>query len=153
MNPDNLPVRRFLQHEAPHWVREWEPYFVTICCIPRGKNQLCVSPLAEEILESVKEGVRRQIWSVDLVLLMPDHLHGIFHFNPAPGLKIIVANWKKLVARRWKVEWQRDFFDHRLRNDREYSKKFAYVRNNPVRAGLAESVFLWPYQWPRPIKD
>ena len=153
MNSGELPVRRFLPHEAPHWVRDWEPYFITICCEPRGQNQLCVSPLSDLILESVQEGARRKIWRVDLVLLMPDHLHGIWHFNPDPGLKTAITNWKKLAARRWKIQWQRDFFDHRLRNDREHAEKWAYVSNNPIKAGLAADEYSWPHRWPLAVRE
>jgi hypothetical protein len=32
--------------------------------------------------------------------------------------------------------WQPGFFDHVLRNDESYSKKWEYVRENSVRAGL-----------------
>jgi len=144
-----LPVRRFLPHDAPHWVPEWEPFFITICCLSRGHNQLCVQPLADQILESLRESEKRRIWSIGLVVLMPDHLHAILHFNPVPGMRVSLINWKKLAARRWKIKWQRDFFDHRLRNDAEYALKFAYVSQNPVRVGLAAEVGLWPYRWPK----
>jgi len=35
--------------------------------------------------------------------------------------------------------WQRGFFDHLLRSDESYAEKWNYVRENPVRAGLAQS--------------
>jgi len=144
-----LPNRRILPHEAPHWVPEWEPFFITINCLPRGQNQLCIEPAANQILESMKESEKRQIWSIGLVVLMPDHLHAILHFNPVPGMRVSLINWKKMVARRWKINWQRDFFDHRLRNDAEYAEKFAYVSMNPVRAGLVAEIGMWPHRWPR----
>jgi putative transposase len=86
---------------------------------------------------------------VDLVVLMPDHLHTMMSFNPVPGMRKTVSAWKQLAARRWRIKWQRDFFDHRLRNDREYSEKFAYVSENPVRAGLVAQAKDWPHRWAR----
>ena len=41
--------------------------------------------------------------------------------------------------------WQREFFDHVLRSSESYSEKWNYVRENPVRAGLAASADEWPY--------
>jgi len=41
--------------------------------------------------------------------------------------------------------WQRGFFDHVLRNDESYGKKWNYVQNNPVRAGLVSNADEWPY--------
>ena len=42
--------------------------------------------------------------------------------------------------------WQPGFFDHLLRNSESYDEKWEYVRNNPLRAGLANSRDDWPYQ-------
>ena len=41
--------------------------------------------------------------------------------------------------------WQSEFFDHLLRSDESYGSKWTYVRENPVRAGLAQSPEDWPY--------
>jgi putative transposase len=35
--------------------------------------------------------------------------------------------------------WQREFFDHVLRSEESYAEKWEYVRQNPVRAGVAAS--------------
>jgi hypothetical protein len=42
--------------------------------------------------------------------------------------------------------WQRDFFDHRLRDDESFEEKAAYILNNPVRAGLVNRFEDWPYK-------
>jgi hypothetical protein len=44
-----------------------------------------------------------------LCLLMPDHLHAIIAFPREPGMKTVITNWKKFVAAKHGVEWQRDF--------------------------------------------
>jgi hypothetical protein len=36
------------------------------------------------------------------------------------------------------VEWQRDFFDHRLRDHHELQERTSYILMNPVRKGLCE---------------
>jgi hypothetical protein len=48
------------------------------------------------------------------------------------------------------VRWQRDFFDHRLRNHRELDEKTCYVLQNPVRKNLAARVEDWPWVY-RPM--
>ena len=42
--------------------------------------------------------------------------------------------------------WQRDYWDRQLRRGESYSEKWAYVRTNPVRAGLVVRPEDWPYQ-------
>jgi putative transposase len=41
--------------------------------------------------------------------------------------------------------WQKGFFDHVLLSAESYSQKRHYVRENPVRAGLASRWEDWPY--------
>jgi putative transposase len=80
---------------------------------------------------------------------MPDHLHGLFAFpwKTASDLKGVVTNWKRYCSRRAGIDWQRDFFDHRIRNVDDHADKWAYIRTNPVRAGLVESADEWPHVW------
>jgi putative transposase len=48
-------------------------------------------------------------------------------------------------ARLHDVSWQRDFFDHRLRDHHEETEKISYIRLNPVRKGLCERPEDWPW--------
>ena len=32
--------------------------------------------------------------------------------------------------------WQREWFDHWIRNEAEWEKTVAYIQNNPVKAGI-----------------
>ena len=62
-----------------------------------------------------------------------------------------VKMWKSLSARSIRPTicggplWQRDYFDRYLRSEESYAQKWEYVRDNPVRAGLADSAEAWPY--------
>ena len=78
---------------------------------------------------------------------MPDHLHAIISFNRDPGMKKSIYVNKKFTARNHGIQWQRDFFDHRLRHDESYLEKAHYIRMNPVRAGLCQSPEDWAYVW------
>src|SRR4029453_6454760 len=69
---------------------------------------------------------------------MPDHLHAIIAFPRDPGMETTVKNWKKFAAGKHGVDWQRDFFDHRLRDHHELDEKSSYILMNPVRKGLSE---------------
>ena len=79
------------------------------------------------------------------MLLMPDHLHAIIGFPVCPGMKRVVTNWKRYIATRTGVAWQRDFFDHRLRNLHELIEKTSYIEQNPVRRNLSRRVEDWPW--------
>ena len=88
------------------------------------------------------------VWHCRLCLLMPDHLHAIIVFPTDPGMKTTITNWKKFVAGKNGVKWQRDFFDYRLRNHHEFQEKTQYILMNPVRKGLCERMgdWIWVYR-------
>ncbi|SPE50022.1 conserved hypothetical protein [Verrucomicrobia bacterium] len=63
-------------------------------------------------------------------------------------MQTAVQNWKKFISRKSGVDWQRDFFDHRLRDHWELQEKTSYILMNPVRKGLCERAehWVWVYR-------
>jgi putative transposase len=139
----SLPVRKKLPHTVPQWVADGSWFFITIKCVPRGRNQLCRADIGDAILAAIKHNHDKFAWHCRLCLLMPDHLHAIMAFRREPGMKTTISNWKKFVALEHGVAWQRDFFDHRLRNQNELDEKTSYILMNPVRQGLCERMEDW----------
>jgi len=144
----DLPVRKKLPHTIPQWVAEGSWFFITINCVPPGKNQLCRAETGDAVLAAMKFNHERFVWHCHLCLLMPDHLRAIIAFPREPGMQTTVRNWKKFVAGKHGVDWQRDFFEHRLRNHHELEEKTSYVLMNPVRKGLCERAedWVWVYR-------
>ncbi len=141
----DLPVRKKLPHAIPQWVAQGSDFFITINCQPRGENHLCRVGVGDFVLAAMTHNHDRLLWHCRLCLLMPDHLHAILAFPPEPGMKTQLSNWKKFVALKAGVKWQRDFFDHRLRNHHELEEKVSYILMNPVRKGLCERAEDWPW--------
>jgi putative transposase len=142
-----LPQRKTLPHVPPPWVQPGELFFVTVCCRRRGENVLARAEVARVAFEAVETYVATGRWYVRLMVLMPDHVHALVAVPADESLARVVRSWKRYLARAAGVEWQRDYFDHRLRSDESCEEKCAYIRNNPVRAGLAAAPAQWPYVW------
>ncbi len=83
---------------------------------------------------------------------MPDHLHALISFDweRGDGPRDAIQNWKRFTARKFGIEWQRDFFDHRIRSESDLGNKWIYIRENPVRAGLVDSYDAWSHVWRPP---
>ena len=143
-------VRKTLPHEMPAWVGDGSIFFITINCRPRGQNQLALASTAVAVEASLFHQQTTRAWWVHLFLLMPDHLHALVSFPKDAQYPQSIRNWKRFLARRTGIVWQRDFFDHRLRRNESLSEKWAYIRNNPVRKGLVSTADDWPYQWAFP---
>jgi putative transposase len=142
-----LPLRKLLPHEIPLWIDHTKKlYFLTICCNPRGKNQLAFTTVANAVFETVAYRNEQCIWFARLALLMPDHVHLVVRF-PDNGrrMRTIVSKWKEWIAKTLTIRWQRDFFEHRLRCDGNVRQKADYILLNPVRAGLVSKPEDWPF--------
>src|SRR5437868_12630596 len=92
------PVRKSLPHGVPQWVDDSDTVFITINCEPRRENHLCRA-VGEDVVAAAKFNHDKGIWSCQLMLLMPDHLHAVIVFSKSVGLQTTVSNWKKYVAR------------------------------------------------------
>ncbi|MFB3883521.1 MAG: transposase [Armatimonadota bacterium] len=130
-----------------------EAYFLTFCT--RDRLQVLAGHAAASIIhEAFAETENRWGWLVGRYVIMPDHVH-VFVARASDATKplsVFMRDWKKWTSRRMREAglpariWQREFFDHLLRSDESYAQKWEYVRQNPVRAGLASRPEDWPYQ-------
>ena len=142
-----VPTRKSLPHEIPLWLdSNKEDYLITICCQKRDENQLANPAVALDLLETIKHRNRQQIWYAHLAVVMPDHVHLVLSFGRTDKrTQLIMSKWKEWTAKTLGIRWQRDFFEHRLRNDENFREKADYVLANPVRAGLIGNERDWPY--------
>ena len=125
-------------------------YFVTACTANR-QSVLATEAIHRAFKNFAESGPPYGAW-VGAYVLMPDHLH---LFVAIDDHRIRLAAWMKSLKGKVSTElraagyippyWQKGFFDHVLRSGESYSEKWSYIRNNPVRAGLARSWKEWPY--------
>lgn len=123
--------------------------FVTVCT--ERRRPLLANADAHDALRSA--WMKATWYSVGRYVVMPDHVHlfcspAVF---PPESLVKWINFWKSLSARKTfggetARLWQRNFWDRQLRVGDRYSEKWDYVRNNPVRAGLATTADEWEFQ-------
>jgi len=139
-------------------------YFITVCV--EGRAPVLADPAVADILvEAWRHSYQAHGWMVGRYVVMPDHGH--FFASPGPetakSLSAFMGCWKRSTTVRIRAlqaaghrrmprpterrfTWQKEFFDHLLRSDESYSRKWEYVRLNPVRAKLVSGPDEWPYQ-------
>jgi putative transposase len=126
-------------------------YFVTFCTEDR-KPVLASQAIHDPFVQFCLEALKRDIF-VGRYILMPDHVH-LYVKVPPPSENLSrwvksLKNFLSKALRNQKIpapHWQKGFFDHVLRSGESYSRKWLYMVENPVRAGLAKSWTDWPYQ-------
>ena len=142
-------MRKILPHDLPPnlWLDPGrEVFFVTICTQSRGFNQLANPPVWDAILDTIGRRESEGDFDCRLLLAMPDHLHGLFSFPHTDRIKPAMSAMKSWLAKSQGIRWQRDFFDHRLRNWESGEEKRRYILMNPVRAGLCATPEAWPFK-------
>jgi putative transposase len=149
----NRFLRKPLEHSVHFAGRFGATYFIAICCNEKRRNQLCRTPTAQQIFTTAQMYDARGIWYFDLMLLMPDHLHALIAVDGETSLFKIISDFKRATVKFAGSRWQRNFLDHRLRHDESLEEKAAYIRNNPVRAGLVRGDEDWPYVLDRDALD
>lgn len=125
--------------DGPNWV------FLTVCTVNRERWLARAS--VQNALHQIWEH-KATAWLVSDYLLMPDHLH---LFCAPRDLKFTIERWMAF----WKDQFakthlevgtfQSGGFHHRLRDGENYSQKWQYVRENPLRQALVEKPEDWPY--------
>ena len=143
--PEREPYGRRPNHETPGWVPTDATFHIRIRIGP-GSQHLTEPAVAKALLDSVRFYSEKRRWHFSIFLLMPDHLHALFAFPADKRMASVIGDWKRWHALHSGVQWQENFFDHRIRTDAEWDEKFRYVRNNPVVKGLCARAADWPWQ-------
>jgi REP element-mobilizing transposase RayT len=97
-------------------------------------------------------------YRLDDWVVIPNHVHAVLWPMPNHVLSEILKSWKQFTSRRAKPLvgmgdepfWQRESYDHWIRNDEKKARICHYVRNNPGTAGLcaAPEEWHWGSAWP-----
>jgi putative transposase len=139
-------------------------FFFTV--VTAGRRPILTTDVARACLRGVVGEVRGEHpFAVEAWVLLPDHLHciwtlpdGDMDFSKRWGLikagfskrsKGVLEDKSQDSASRSKHRestiWQRRFWEHRIRNEEDYRRHMDYIHFNPVKHGLAEHVWDWPY--------
>jgi len=128
----NLPKRKIIRLKNYDYTSEGY-YFVTVCSFDKQANINLYSGAVERILLSLPSrfsGLR-----IDYYSLLPTHLHVIFVFEQKrTTLGQVIRSFKALVSKETgkKNFWQRNYYEHVIRNETALLKIREYIQNNPL---------------------
>lgn len=115
----------------------------TICI--KNNKKLFISEHMLTIFEKVLvNSLNEHNCSGYVYLFMPDHLHMIIKGeNKKSNIKQAVELFKQKTGF-WlsnnlpNIKWQKDYYDHIIRNEEDIQNQIRYILNNPVRANLVK---------------
>ena len=137
-------------------------YFVTICT----KDRVCrfcnidpqgiieLSPIGKIVSEEWQNTPNiRSYVELDEWIVMPNHLHGIITINrdsktehykrlPSGSLGAVIGRFKSTCTKCIRDAgyndffWQRGYYDHIIRNEKDLDRIRLYIHNNPLKWAL-----------------
>ena len=144
MNTKETTYRGKLHHKTPGWVATGSRFHIRIR-IEGPQRPLTDAMLARALLKSARFYHEKRRWWAWLFLLMPDHIHAIASFPEHESMSQVVGDWKRFQERVHGINWQDNYFDHRLRSNDEFTQKCGYIKMNPVRRDLCKRPEDWPW--------
>lgn len=133
-------------------------YFFTVTLRDRSSDVLVRHV---DLLRGAFRAVRAERrFAIDAIVILPDHLHAIWTLPE--GDADYSGRWRAIKSRftrelrasgtavtcddrgEYRL-WQRRFWEHTIRDDRDYEHHVNYIHWNPVKHGLTRRVIDWPY--------
>lgn len=117
----------------------------------QGPMFLRLPEVARLVVDGLERGGAMGLYDLRAFVVMANHVHILF----CPRQKASdVLQWlkgttareaNKLLARTGQPFWQRESYDHWVRDEQQLERIVAYIENNPVKAGLVAEASRYPW--------
>jgi putative transposase len=134
-------------------------YFFTVNLMDRRERLL--TNHVDLLRAAFRDTRARHPFTIDAIVVLPDHLHTIWTLpdadrNFATRWRLIKSAFSRALpkteaisaSRTRKAErgiWQRRYWEHTLRDERDFERHVDYIHFNPVKHGYAKRVADWPF--------
>ena len=109
------------------------------------QNFAIAAEVANALLYFDEKRYRLFAWCV-----MPNHVHVVAQLFPGITLATVIHSWKSFSAKHANrilglhgVFWQREYYDHLIRDEGEFERAIRYVGENPAKARLKDWKWVW----------
>lgn len=123
-------------------------WFFTVNLYDRHSD-LLIRHIAELRL-AVRKVKQRHPFEINAWVILPDHMHCIWTL-PSNDCDFSLR-WQEIkktftasLSCKKKTVWQKRFWEHCIRDERDYEAHMNYVYINPLKHGLVNKVSDWPY--------
>ena len=135
-------------------------YFFTVNCAKRHGNRLLTDNI-DELRQALRKVKDHHPFEIDAMVILPEHLHCIWTLPPGDAdyktrWALIKAGFSRAIPpgerrslsrikRGERGIWQRRYWEHQIRDNRDFERHVDYIHWNPVKHNRVERVSDWPY--------
>ena len=138
-------------------------YFITM--VTQGRSPILIDNISL-LRDSFKRSKQRYDYHIDAIVILPDHIHMILTpKNPHEYSKIITHIKRSFVygldaslkekaklhlstssyKRKLSGIWQKRFYEHTIRDEKDWLEKMNYTQNNAVKHAYVDTWENWEY--------
>lgn len=127
------------------YYRPGEIYFVACITHQRIRH---LEDRADTLIECLRHAQEIDKFHLVAYVVLPDHFHAIMEPRSS-DLSLIMQRIKLSFSRKLRYNnpigpiWQKRFWDHAIRDERDFENHFHYVHFNPLHHSLVASPFDW----------
>lgn len=116
-----------------------------------GPMYLRQPAIAQLVVDSIRRGEQLNHYELYAFVVMANHVHVLIRpgINPSRLLKSLkgatAREANKLLRRTGEPFWQKESYDHWVRERAEFERIKLYIENNPVKAGLVNTPEQYPW--------
>ncbi len=134
-------------------------YFFTVNLAERKKTILVDE--IDKLKSSILKVKKYHPFEIDAFVVMPDHLHAVWTLPDgdndfATRWMLIKAGFSRQINKNERINasrqskgergiWQRRYWEHLIRDEKDFERHIDYIHYNPVKHGFVKNVGDWRY--------
>ena len=121
-------------------------YFFTVNL--RDRSRCLLVDYIDDLRTSFRDVRRKFPFRIDAIVVLPEHLHCVWTLPPddadfSTRWRLIKTRFMRAISR--SDVWQRRFWEHQIRDERDFEKHADYIHWNPVKHGYVKRASEWRY--------
>ena len=158
----------FLRYDIPmsNYTRIFQDgysYFITI--VTHRRAPILIENI-EQLRKSFALSKQKYLYTIDAIIILPDHIHMIITPKNAKEYPKIISHIKRSFVyglesyykdeakmtlspssyhRKLSGIWQKRFYEHTIRDEKDWLEKMHYIQHNAVKHALVDDWKQWEY--------
>ena len=138
-------------------------YYLTL--VTQGRKPLLIDNI-DVLRHAFKLSKKKYVYDIEAIVILPDHIHMIIRPKISTEYSKIIRHIKRSfvyglsqeIKEQSKLEishakygrghagvWQERFYEHTIRDEKDWLEKMEYIKINPIKHNYVENLADWEY--------
>jgi len=132
-------------------------YYLTM--VTHGRKPILIDNI-DLLRQSVRESKKYFSYTIDAIVVLPDHIHMILTPDNVMEYPKIVKSIKYNFSKHFNAEveqsysrykrkikpvWQKRYYEHTIRDEKDYLRCIEYMKDNPLKHQYIKNGETWQY--------